>query len=81
MVLSGKVRAAVCMVIDRDSGGLFRPFDKYLKTGRPVIDVLCEKHQEARIPPNLSFDGHPDAEECPESMLVYYFKENIAKAP
>ena len=28
MVLSGKIRAAVCMVTDRDPGGLLRPHDR-----------------------------------------------------
>ena len=40
MVLLGKIRAAVRMVMDRDPCALLRPDDRYSKTNRPVIDIF-----------------------------------------
>ncbi len=80
MILSGKLRAAVRMVTDRDPGGLFKPNDKCPKTGRPVIDVLREKHPEARVPSEDNFDMHPGGQECLESPPIYCYEENVAKA-
>jgi hypothetical protein len=50
MVLGGKVRAAVRMVMDRDGGGAYRPYDLDSKLGCPVINVLWEKHPAACVP-------------------------------
>ena len=47
MVMGGKLRATVRMITTCDPGGLFKPHDSCSKTGRPVIDVLREKHPEA----------------------------------
>ena len=79
MILSGKLRAAVRMVTDRDPGGLFKPDDKCSKTGRPVIEVLREKHPEARVPSEEDFDLHPGGPECFESPPIYCYEENVAK--
>jgi len=80
MILSGKLRAAVRMITDRDPGGLFRPSDKCSKTGRPVIDVLREKHPEGIVPNAADFDEHPGGEELLDSPPVFCFEENVAKA-
>ncbi len=80
MVLSGKIRAAVRMVTDRDPGGLLAPDDQCTKSGRPVIDVLREKHPEARIPSDEDFDTHPGGSDALESPPVYCYEENVAKA-
>ncbi len=70
MVLGGKVRAAVHMVMDRDGGGAYHPYDRDSKSGRPVIDVLWEKHPAARVPLEKDFDVHPGAPDCLDSMPV-----------
>ena len=80
MVLSGKIRAAVRMVTDRDPGGPFKPDDKCTKSGRPVIDVLREKHPKAVIPSDEEFDTHPDGPEAMESPSITCYEENVAKA-
>jgi hypothetical protein len=80
MVLGVKARAAVRMVTNRDGGGAYRPYDRDSKSGRPVIDVLREKHPAARVPSEEDFDEHPDAPDCLESMPVYCFEECVAKA-
>jgi len=80
MVLGGKVRAAVRMVTNRDVGGAYRPFDTDSKSGCPMIDVLCEKHPDTRVPLELDFDNHLGAPDCLESMPVYCYEECVAKA-
>ena len=50
-VLSGKLRQAVRRATDREGGGCLLPGDKCTKTGRPVADVLWEKHPDMRVPP------------------------------
>ena len=67
------------MVTDRDPGGLLKPNDTCLKTGRPVIDVLREKHPDARVPIEDDFDVHPGGQECLESPPIYCYEENVAK--
>ncbi len=80
MVLGGKVRAAMCMVTDRDSGGAYRPYDRDSKSGHPVINVLWEKHPAARVLLEEDFDNHPGTPDCLDSMPVYCFEECVAKA-
>ncbi len=80
LVLGGKVRAAVRMVTNQDVGGAYRPFDTDSKSGRPVIDVLHEKHPDTRVPLEWDFDEHPGAPDCLELMPVYCYKECVAKA-
>ena len=50
-VLSGKLRQAVCRATNREGGGCLLLGDKCTKTGRPVADVLREKHPDMRVPP------------------------------
>jgi hypothetical protein len=54
--------------------------DLDLKSGRPIIDVLREKHPAARVPLEEDFDVHPGAPDCLDSMPVYCFEECVAKA-
>jgi hypothetical protein len=57
MVHSGKLRAAIRAVADRDPGGLTAPDDVCTKTGRWVLDVLREKHPDDHIPQKNAFDS------------------------
>ena len=50
-VLSGKLHQAVCRATDREGGGCLLLGEKCTKTGRPVADVLREKHPDTRVPP------------------------------
>jgi hypothetical protein len=78
MVLGGKVRAAVRMVTNRGTGGAYRPFNLDSKSGRPVIEVLCEKHPASRVPSEEDFDAHVGAPDCLESMPVYCCEECVS---
>jgi len=50
MVKSGRLRKAVRSITSRDGGGVLQPDDNCTKTGRPVIEVLREKHPAMRDP-------------------------------
>ena len=39
-----KLREAVRMVTDRNGGRVYLPDDQETKMGRPVLDVLSDKH-------------------------------------
>jgi hypothetical protein len=80
MVLGGKVRATIRMVMNRGTGGAYPPFDLDSKSGRPVIDVLCEKHTTSCVPSEEDFDAHIGVPNCLDSMPVYCFEECVAKA-
>ena len=64
MVHSGKLRAAVRAVTDRDPGGLYAPDDICTKTGHQVLDVLREKHPDACISKECAFDSYATALSC-----------------
>ena len=50
-VLSGKLRQAVRQSTDTEGGGCLLPDDQCTKTGRPVAEVLQEKHPGHACPP------------------------------
>ena len=50
-LLSGKLQQAFHRATDREGGGCLLPGDVCTKTGRPVADVLREKHPSMRVPP------------------------------
>ena len=54
-VRSGRLRQAVRCATDRGQGGVLYPDDADTKTGRPVIDVLRDKHPPLRHPPANHF--------------------------
>jgi hypothetical protein len=68
-VLSGRLRKAVRGLTNRDGGGILQPDDACTKTGRPVLEVLRDKHPAMRDPdltgPNPDtfehYDSTPDA--------------------
>jgi hypothetical protein len=68
------------MVTNRGTGGAYRPFDLDSMSGRPVIEVLREKHHASRVPTEEDFDAHIGAPDCLDLMPVYCFKECVAKA-
>mgnify|MGYP007058560116 CR=1 FL=1 len=65
LMLSGRLRKAVRLVTDCDGGGVLQPDDACSKTGRPVLEVLTDKHPLMREPvlsPDLDptcFKPHP----------------------
>jgi hypothetical protein len=80
IVLGSKVRAAVRMVTNRDGSSAYRPFDLDSKSGRPVINMLQEKHPASQFPSEEDFDDHHDAPDRLDLMPVYCFEECVQKA-
>jgi len=79
MVHSGKLRAAVWAMTDRNPGGLYAPDDICTKTGHRVLDVLREKHPDARIPKENAFDHYANsAEVLDEAMPIACYEEQIS---
>jgi hypothetical protein len=78
MVHSGKLCAAVRAVTDRDPGGLYVPNDICTKTGHRVLDVLREKHPDARIPEQRAFDSYANSAELFEVMPIACYEEQIS---
>ena len=50
-VLSSKLRQAVCWATNREGRDCLLPGDQCTKTGRPVAEVLREKHPDMHVPP------------------------------
>ena len=80
MVLGRKVHAAMHMVTNRGMGGVCWPFDLDSKSGRPIIELLREKHPTFNVPSEEEFDAHVGAPNCLDLMPVFCFEECIAKA-
>jgi hypothetical protein len=78
MVHSGKLRAAVRAVTDRDPGGLYAPDNICTKTGCRVLEVLREEHLDARIPNEHAFDSYANSAELLEVMHIACYKEQIS---
>ena len=64
MAHSGKLRAAVRAMTNRDSGGLYALDDICTKTSRRVLDVLREKHPDAHIPEKTPSTTTPTVRTC-----------------
>ena len=68
-VLNGKLCSTVLQLTDRDGGRVFSPDDPCTKTGRPVLQILQEKHpmpQEATHlgTPGGAFEPYPTLPSC-----------------
>ena len=50
-VLSRKLQQAVRRAANQERRGCLLPEDKCTKTGRPVAEVLREKHPDMHVPP------------------------------
>jgi len=77
MVHLGKLRAVIRAVTDRNPGRLYAPDDICTKTGRWVLDVLREKHPDARIPEECAFDSYANSAELLEAMPIACYEEQI----
>ncbi len=78
MVHSGKLRAAVRAMTDHDPGGLYAPDNVCTKTGCRVLDILHEKHPDARIPKERAFDDYANSTELLEVMPITCYEEQTS---
>ncbi len=78
MVHSGKLRAAVRAMTDRDPGGLYAPGAICTKTGLWVLDVLREKHPYACIPEECAFVSYANSAKLLKAMPIACYEEKIS---
>ena len=78
-VLSGKLRQAVRRATDREGRGCLLLGGKFTKTGRPVADVLQEKHPDMRVPPveNPACAAFEEYEDVPETVLPDFTEDDV----
>ena len=78
-VLSGRLRSAVRTLTDCSGGGVRQPGDLCSKTGRPVWQVLQEKHPALRNPellndPHGAFEPYPTV---PTAITICVTPEDV----
>ena len=78
-VLSGKLRQAVRRATDREGVGCLLPGGKCTKTGRPVADVLREKHPDMRVPSveNPTCAAFKVYEDVPETVPLNITEDDV----
>ena len=78
-LLSGKLRQAVHQATDREGGGCLMPGYKFTKTGRPVADVLREKHSDMRVSPmeNPACAAFEEYGEVPEMAPLDFTEDDV----
>ena len=78
-LLSGKLRQAVRQATNREGGECLLPGDKCTKTGRPVADVLREKHPDMRSPPveNPTCAASEVYEEVPKTVPLDFTEDDV----
>ncbi len=78
-VLSGRLQSAVRALTDRSGGGVRQTDDLCSKAGRPVLQVLQDKHPSLRDPTSLgdadgAFEPYPD---LPASVPVCVTQDDV----
>ncbi|KAI2507264.1 hypothetical protein MHU86_7100 [Fragilaria crotonensis] len=78
-VLSGRLRSAVRTLTNRSGGGVRQPDDLCSKAGRPVWQVLQEKHPALRDPTSVgdadgAFEPYPD---LPAPVPVHVTQDDV----
>ena len=78
-MLSEKLRQAVRRATDREGGGCLLPDDQCIKTGRPVAEVLREKHPDMRVPPveNPTCAAFEEYEDVPETVPLDFTEDDV----
>ena len=78
-MLSGKLRQDVRQATNREGGGWLLPDDQCTKTGRPVAEVLREKHPDMRVPPveNPACVAFEEYEEVPETVPLEFTEDEV----
>ena len=75
-LISGRLRQAVSKLTDRGGGGVLMPDDIDSKSGRPVLDVLKDKHPPMREP---GVAAMPSYEELPDHVRLLINEEMVAE--
>ena len=78
-MLSGKLRQAVRWATEREEGGCLLPDDQCKKTGRPVAEVLREKHPAICDPSleNPTCAAFGEYREVPETLTLDFTEDDV----
>ena len=78
-MLSGKLRKSVLWATGREGGGCLIPDDQCTKTGRPVAEVLWEKHPYMRVPPveKTTCTAFKEYGEVPETVPLDFTEDDV----
>ena len=70
---------AVCWSTNREGGGCLFLDDQCTKTGRPVAEVLREKHLDMRVPPveNSACAAFGEYEDIPETVPLDFTEDDV----
>ena len=62
-----------------EGGGCLLPEDKCTKTGRPVADILREKHPDMRVPPveNPTCAAFEEYEDIPKMETLDFMEDDV----
>ena len=77
--MSGKLRKSVLWATGREGGGCLIPDDQCTKTGRPVAEVLWEKHPYMRVPPveKPTCTAFKEYGEVPETAPLDFTEDDV----
>ena len=78
-VLSGKLSQAIRWSTNREGVGYLLPDNQCTKTGRPVAEVLREKHPDMRVPTveNSMCSVFKEYEEVPETVILDFAEDYV----
>ena len=78
-VLSGKLQQAVYWATNREGGGCLLPDEQCKKTGRPVAEVLQEKHPDMCVPTveNPVCAAFEEYEEVTETVPLDFTEDDV----
>ena len=79
-VLSGNLWQAVRWATDREGGGCLLPDDQCTKNGRPVAEVLREKHPDMRVSPvdNPTCADFEEYEKLPKTLPLNFMEDDVS---
>ena len=74
-----KLKQAILRVNDREGGGCLLLYDQFTKTGRPVAEILLEKHPYMRVPPveNPTCAAFGEYGEVPETVPLNFTEDDV----
>ena len=77
-VLSVKLRQAVRWETNREGVRCLLPYNQCTKTGRPIEEVLWEKHPDMRVPPveNPTCASFAEYEDIPETVPLEFTEDD-----
>ena len=76
-MLRGKLRSAVRWITERETGGVLQPGERCEKTGDRLLEMLCAKHPEARMPTAACLTSYT---RCPPELTPVGITDDMVTA-